>query len=170
MSGIGSHQSARMKSETWLTPPWVLHQLTRDLGPFDLDPCAALDQPWVTARDYYTVIEDGLQREWRGSVWLNPPYGKEAGRWLARMAEHGDGVALLFARTETDMFFRWVWEHASAILFLCGRLHFHHINGSRAKANAGGPSVLAAYGPGAVERLVRSEIPGSLVNRWRVEI
>ena len=33
------------RSEVWITPPWIL----RALGPFDLDPCAADQQPWPTA-------------------------------------------------------------------------------------------------------------------------
>lgn len=45
MNGIGSHQSARMLNDEWLTPPNIII----NLGPFDLDPCAPVIRPWNTA-------------------------------------------------------------------------------------------------------------------------
>ena len=161
MSGaMGSHQSANMKSDVWLTPPAILEAL----GPFDLDPCSPLDRPWDTAAKHYTIEDDGLSYEWEGSVWLNPPYGKQAAIWLERLAKHGNGIALVFARTETRMFFDHVWPHATALLFIESRLHFHQADGTRAPANAGAPSVLIAYGIEAARRLLRSGIPGAFVD------
>jgi hypothetical protein len=126
----------------WLTPPEIL----RPLGFFDLDPCACAHQPWDTAWEHFTRADDGLAQAWRGRVWLNPPYGAETGKWLAKLAEHGDGIALVFARTETRMFFESVWPVAHAVLFLAGRPHFYLPSGDRAKGNSGGPVVLIAYG------------------------
>lgn len=143
MNGIGGHQRPyRGRTDEWLTPPEVLQAL----GPFDLDPCSPVNRPWPTAKVHYTIEDDGLSQEWRGRVFLNPPYGPETGHWLKKLSEHGNGIALIFARTETDMFHRWGWERADAMLFLRGRLHFYTVDGNRAKANAGGPSVLIAYG------------------------
>lgn len=160
MSGaMGSHQSAVMGSDIWLTPPHIIEAL----GPFDLDPCASVGRPWDTAATHYTVEDDGLSREWHGRVWLNPPYGKHAAVWLQRLAEHGNGTALVFARTETKIFFDWVWPYASALLFVEGRLHFHRPDGTRAKANSGAPSVLIAYGEQAARKLIGSAIPGARV-------
>lgn len=82
---------------------------------------------------------------------------------MQRLAEHGDGIALIFARTETEMFHRWGWEEADAMLFLRGRLHFYSVAGERAKANAGGPSVLIAYGAANAERLRTCGIEGQFV-------
>lgn len=96
-------------------------------------------------------------------MWLNPPYGAETGRWIGKLAGHGDGIALIFARTETDMFFRWVWQCATALLFLKGRLHFHHPDGRRADFNGGAPSVLVAYGVRNAEALRGCGLPGQYV-------
>jgi hypothetical protein len=148
-----------MLKDEWLTPPRII----KALGEFDLDPCATVTPPWRTAAKHYTVVDDGLAQEWDGRVWCNPPYGLEAAEWLSKLADHGDGIALIFARTETKMFFDFVWGKASAVLFLYGRLHFHHINGDKAKANAGAPSVLVAYGQDNVTALRRSEIQGKLI-------
>lgn len=142
VAGMGGHQSARMLKDEWLTPPEII----RELGPFDLDPCSPIHRPWDTADRHYSVLDDGLRQDWSGRVWLNPPYGREAAEWLQRLWIHGNGIALIFARTETEMFFDHVWSRADAVLFFKGRLYFHHVDGSRASANAGAPSVLIAYG------------------------
>lgn len=157
---MGSHQSAKAMTTTWLTPPEVIDAL----GPFDLDPCAAPSpRPWPTATEHIELPRDGLAEPWKGMVWCNPPYSFEAWKWLNRLADHGNGIALIFARTETAGFVREVWGKATALLFIHGRLHFHYSDGVRATANSGAPSVLVAYGDKAAERLTTSGIAGSLV-------
>lgn len=164
MAGMGSHQSARMISDTWLTPPRII----AELGPFDLDPCAAPDpRPWPTAARHITLPADGLAADWAGRVWLNPPYSRETAAWMRRLAGHGRGVALIFARTETAWFAETVWQMATAARFLHGRLHFHHADGRPSRENAGAPSVLVAYGEEDAERLRDCSLPGTFV-RWQV--
>ena len=153
---MGGHQSARMKSDVWLTPPNIIEAL----GPFDLDPCSCDPRPWDTAKRHVALPEDGLASEWVGRVWLNPPYSREAVKWLDKLADHGQGTALIFARTETAWFFSSVWGKATALLFIEGRLHFHRQDGSRAKAHAGAPSVLLAYGYDDAWKLMESGIGG----------
>ena len=154
-----SHHSARMKTDVWLTPPEII----KSLGVFDLDPCAADNMPWKTATKEYTKKDDGLSREWRGRVWLNPPYSKEARLWISKLAGHGDGIALIFARTDTDWFHNSVFSSANAILFIKGRLHFYSSDGIRAKFNAGAPSCLVAFGEKNVTLLRDSGISGKLL-------
>jgi hypothetical protein len=153
---MGGHQSATALKDEWLTPRHVLAAL----GPFDLDPCAPQVRPWDTAARHYTVMDNGLVQPWEGRVWCNPPYGLEAAQWLARCAAHGNAVALIFARTETRMFFDHVWPKAQGVLFLEGRLYFHHVCGRRASANAGAPSVLVAYGSANAECLKSCTLAG----------
>lgn len=164
MTGIGSHQSAAMKNDEWLTPPHILTAL----GHFDLDPCAPINRPWATADKHFTRLDDGLTRDWEGRVWLNPPYGKETAVWLDRLADHGNGVALIFARTETKMFFERVWCRASALLFIKDRLYFHFVDGRRAEANSGAPSVLIAYGEANSHALATAGIRGAFVSGWEI--
>jgi hypothetical protein len=158
-NGMGSHQSARMQNDEWLTPPHIISEL----GEFDLDPCAPIERPWDTAKHYFTINDDGLNQKWFGRVWCNPPYGIEAAIWLNKLAEHGNGIALIFARTETKMFFDHVWNKADSLLFIEGRLFFHYVNGERAKSNSGAPSVLVAYGSNNSEILKTCGISGKLV-------
>lgn len=147
-------------THTWLTPPEIISKL----GEFDLDPCAAPSpRPWDTAINHISLPDDGLTAEWHGRVWCNPPFGNHATLWLERMAEHGNGIALVFARTETRMFQEHVWPHAHAVLFVAGRPHFHLPDGARAKGNSGGPICLIAYGNINKVALRISGIPGALV-------
>lgn len=158
-NGMGGHQSAAMLKDEWLTPPEILAAL----GSFDLDPCSPIQRPWDTARAHFTKADDGLKKPWHGRVWLNPPYGLEVAQWLRRLIAHGNGIALIFARTETAMFFECVWGGADAVFFFEGRLFFHHVDGTRASANAGAPSCLAAYGERNVLAIKKSGLRGRLV-------
>lgn len=145
-------------TDVWLTPPYIL----RALGEFDLDPCASLNRPWDTAKHHYTIEDDGLQQEWFGRVWLNPPYGSQMVKWMYRMKEHDNGIALIFARTETKAFFETVWNHADSILFLKGRICFYKPDGASSN-NAGSPSVLIAYGRNNTKILEECILDGKLV-------
>lgn len=164
MSSMGSHQSTNMKSDNWLTPPEIISAL----GKFDLDPCCATLMPWKTATTMISPPQDGLKSIWslRERIWLNPPYSREAVKWIDKLATHGNGIALVFARTETSWFWNHIWEKADALLFLKGRIHFYLPDGTRAKANAGAPSVLVAYGKENALALDDSEIEGAFVSNW----
>jgi hypothetical protein len=139
---LSGHQSAAMKNDEWLTPPEIIQAL----GTFSLDPCAPINRPWDTAIQHYTIADDGLKLPWFGRVWLNPPFGREAVKWLRRLRDHGNGIALVPARTETAMFYETVWGAADGVLFIKGRPHFHFVDGRRAAFNSGAPIALIAYG------------------------
>ena len=144
----------------WLTPPHIVEAL----GSFDLDPCGAPGHE-LAGRTYLLENgDDGLRDPWFGRVWVNPPYGKEMEPFLARLAYWGQGTALIFARTETAVFHKYVWDAADAILFLKGRLNFLDANGQRAKANAGAPSCLVAYGEGDAELLRTCGLAGRFIS------
>jgi len=156
---IGSHQQTVGKSQVHLTPKWIIDRL----GLFDLDPCAATVRPWDCAARNVVEAEDGLSVEWSGMVWLNPPFDRyQVARWLARLADHGQGIALIHARTETD-WFAPIWERASAILFLDQRIKFWRPDGTEQAANSGAPVVLAAFGEEARARLEGASISGWVV-------
>lgn len=159
---MGGHESATAQTTTWPTPPHILAAL----GPFDFDPCAApAPRPWDTAHRMNAEADgDGLALGWVGRVWLNPPYTSASlGKWLGRLADHGRGTALIFARTDTAAFQAQVFGRATAVLFLAGRLHFYTATGERGPGNAGAPSVLCAYGRDDAARLKASGIKGTFI-------
>lgn len=159
MSAHGfNHQVGSASKDEWLTPP----SLIASLGMFDLDPCAPINPPWRTAMVQYDIRHDGLKQPWFGRVWCNPPYGNQTFEWMRRCAEHGNTIALIFARTETKGFHSEIWEKANAVFFFKGRLAFHHVDGRKGDV-ANAPSCLIAYGENNVEAIARSGIPGALV-------
>lgn len=144
--------------DEWLTPPEII----KSLGEFDLDPCAPINRPWDTAKTHYTVLDNGLLKDWNGRVFCNPPYGNYTGKWLEKCALHGNATALVFARTETKMFFNYVWEHAKSVLFIKGRLKFYHVSGEMG-GSAGSPSILIAYDEQNSIQLEKSNIKGKFL-------
>lgn len=137
MKGLSALDNSSHKGATdiWLTPLNII----RALGDFDLDPCAypGHDTAWTK---WY---EKGDEKEWHGRVWLNPPYS-EVARWLDMLAEHGRGVALVFARTDT----KWAQRHlrkATGVTFLKGRIKFLN-DKFEESTNAGHGSMLLFYG------------------------
>ncbi len=138
-----AHQRTVGKNDEWLTPPEIL----KALGDFDLDPCAPAVRPWSTAKEHISPPEDGLRYTWAGRVWLNPPFNRYARPyWMQAMAEHGNGVMLIPAATETEAFYDYVWDKADAVCFVKTRPHFYDVAGKRAKANCGCSIALVAYG------------------------
>ena len=152
--------------DEWLTPPSIL----KPLGKFDLDPCFPVSYPWpeLKPETTYTIHDDGLNREWKGRVWCNPPYGNQTGKWLKKLAEHGDGIAFVFARTETKMFHEHVFGKASGIFFLKGRVKFYNSDGTAPKNTAGAPSCLIAYGEENAKLLRELNITGALKGHFSI--
>lgn len=142
----------------WLTPP----ELVKKLGVFDLDPCCPVDAPFYHATKNYSILEDGLNTEWIGRVYMNPPYGKGMEKWIQKLKKHGNGITLIFARTETKCFFEHIWNDAHAILFMKGRVKFYRVNGIQGGA-AGAPSVLVAYGEQNAQILKNANIEGRFI-------
>jgi hypothetical protein len=100
----------------WYTPRYVFDCL--DCA-FDLDPASPGMRivPWIPAEHHFT--RHGLEREWFGFVWLNPPYGREKlYKWTEKFAEHKNGICLVPERTSTMW---WQYLAAEADLILCMR-------------------------------------------------
>jgi hypothetical protein len=155
---LGSHQQSIGKSQDHITPRFIIDAV----GPCDLDPCAAYPRPWDCAHTNGAAC--GREREWTGLVYLKPPFHRyEVGAWIANLAVHGHGIALV--QTEAA-WFEPLWRHAAAILLLADRIYFHRPDGTRQPANSGAPPILAAFGDEASLGLHRCGLPGALVDHW----
>lgn len=152
--GLVHEKGVRGNTNEWYTPKYI----TDTLGHFDLDPCAA---PTTHIADTnYTAIDDGLSKEWFGRVFMNPPYGEKTKIWLQKMSVHNNGIVLIFARTETKMFYDYVWSCATGIFFFKGRIKFISENGIIGPAGA--PSVLISYGANN-DALINSGLSGKFL-------
>ena len=144
-----------MKTETlfssanceWETPPELFNELDERFH-FTLD-VASTDQNALCKR-HYTKEQNGLAHSWQtegGSVWCNPPYGKDIKSWVCKAWEESQSgqtiVLLIPARTDTAWFHDYVYRKAG-VVFLRGRLHYS-LNGVRAVNNAAFPSMLVIY-------------------------
>lgn len=155
------------ENDEWYTPAWVFESLMVN---FDLDPCSPGAPPSrVPAKRHLTKADNGLSATWQGCVWLNPPFSSKE-RWLKRMLEHDNGIALIPARTDS----KWLqscMESSQALLFLPGRLNFE-----RASSATHGPTshgrppfglLLAAYGDRMADALLDSKLVGVRAKVWK---
>lgn len=133
------------RADDWETPQWLFDQLNAEFG-FTLDVCATPDN--AKCERYYTKAEDGLAQDWSGVCWMNPPYGREIGRWIEKAYESSLGgvtvVCLLPSRTDTKWWHEYVMR--GEVLFLRGRLKF---GGS--KNSAPFPSAVVVFRGGGVD-------------------
>lgn len=149
------------RNDRWLTPLSIIE----DLGPFDLDPCAAPDHPTADTRWTPEEVGDGLAMPWFGRVWLNPPYGRTMGDWVRRLVEHGSGVALIPVATGTKLWQDVVFPNASAILFYRHRINFLRREGLETAEEMVAPqaSALIAFSSEDADRIAGSRLNGECV-------
>lgn len=166
MKGFTELDTAEKKKNTsaeWYTPPSIFELLRFPV--FDLDPCSpGKDKvPWIPADKHYTAADNGLLLPWEGKVWLNPPYGKDTAVWLDRLRLHNNGIALVFARTDT-LWFHTIAIKADAVCFIAGRVRFISESGQRG-GSAGCGSMLLAWGNECANILVDSGAGWTIDNR-----
>lgn len=130
------------KTDSWATPINFFRELDEEFH-FNLDPCA--DEFNHKCDRYFTVKENGLSQDWGGSsVFCNPPYGREIGKWVEKAyrtnQEHGNLVVMLLpARTDTKWFHEFIYQKAE-VRFVRGRLKF-----GDSKNSAPFPSMVVIY-------------------------
>lgn len=108
-------------TDLWETPQDFFDSLNREFH-FDLDACALPEN--AKCERYFTPEEDGLKQEWNGTVWCNPPYGRQIGKWVEKAYKSDCTVVMLLpARTDTRWFHDYIYGKAE-IRFVRGRLKF----------------------------------------------
>lgn len=140
---MGEWEASVGATDEWYTPRYIFDALGAN---FDLDVSAPIGGPrYVPASAYLTAEDNGLARQWYGTVWMNPPFGGRNGikPWLDRFFEHGDGIALTPDRTSAP----W-WQEANrkadATLFVAGKIKFERPDGSTGKSPGNGTTLFAA--------------------------
>lgn len=112
-------------SDEWYTPKWIFDGL--DLT-FDLDVSSDVDGiSMCPAKHKYTIKDNGLQQNWIGTVWMNPPYSKPT-PWIEKFIEHADGIALVpFSKSK---WFIKLWDSDAKLLPLPVNLKFMRPDGT----------------------------------------
>lgn len=136
------------KNMNWCTPKEFFNELNAEFH-FTLD--AAATEKSAKCPKYYTPKEDGLKQKWiaesGGSVFCNPPYGKQIGEWVRKAYEESQRgitiVLLIPSRTDTAYFHNYIYGKAE-LRFIRGRLKFTDEDGN-AKKSAPFPSMIVIY-------------------------
>ena len=130
------------KTDLWETPQELWNQLDAEFH-FEIDVCATKENSKCSI--YFDPDKDGLKQDWTGVCWMNPPYGRQIGRWIEKAfiesQRHGAlVVCLLPVRTDTA----WWHDYVSKgeIRFIRGRLKF-----GGGKTSAPFPSAVVIFRP-----------------------
>lgn len=186
-----THESTYNESKEWYTPREIFQAMGID---FDLDPCSPGQDivRWVPAQIHFTAKDNGLEQDWFGNVFMNPPYGSDTPIWLDKLSKYGNGIALVFARPDTKWFQRYV-PLADAICFIESRIHFipqcqalfyadgiwdpkkdtyiDSESGEERKSRPGAASMLIAYGKENAQALFNSGLGLTLsVNKPNADV
>lgn len=152
-------EKSSKSSDEWYTPK----NLIDALGEFDLDPCAPMKPLWNTAKVMFNKDDDGLSKDWFGRVWLNPPYSRPLiENFIKKMAEHNNGIALLYNRCDSKMFQDIIFTKAKAMLFMRHRIRFYRPDGT-VGGSPGCGSILIAFGDNNAEILKNCGIEGKFI-------
>tara|TARA_R100000781_G_C4077522_1_gene126603 strand:- start:1362 stop:1802 length:441 start_codon:yes stop_codon:yes gene_type:complete len=114
------------KTDDWYTPQYIIDDVCESygLGWFELDVCASKEN--AKASVFYTKEDDGLSKNWFGNVWMNPPYGREIGKWIKKAYEESQKgctvYCLIPSRTDTKWWHDYVMK--GDITFIKGRIKF----------------------------------------------
>ncbi len=132
-------------SNEWATPQEFFNRLNQEFN-FNLDPCATPES--AKCPMFFTQEQNGLNRPWGGyRVFMNPPYGREIGRWIEKAYTEAQAgalvVCLIPARTDTTYWHQFCMK-AREIRFVRGRLKFR--NGNKRDA-APFPSAVVVFAP-----------------------
>lgn len=121
------HVTNNSTDNEWYTPERYIELARQVMGSIDLDPASNdFANETVKASQYYTEEDDGLEQDWFGNIWMNPPYSTAL---LQRFADKltsstfNQAVVLVNNATETAWFEKLV-SKASAIVFHKGRIRF----------------------------------------------
>ena len=126
------HVTFNSGNNEWYTPEKYIEMARAVLGEIELDPASSeTANKTVKADCFYTEQDDGLSKQWRGKVWMNPPYGTDLiGKFTEKFADEytagsiTEGKGLVNNATETA-WFSYLVEAAAAVVFPHGRIKYY---------------------------------------------
>ncbi len=144
------------ESNEWYTPKFIFDALGCR---FDQDVAAPRGGPrYVPCDRWLDPGVNGLDADWFGFVWMNPPFGHQRHKrmWLKKFFEHGNGIALVPDRTSAPWFQEYAVK-ADLICFLSGKVKYERPDGSIG-GSPGTGTVLLGAGDRAVGALLRCRL------------
>ena len=145
------HVAHNSGNNEWYTPPEIINAARATLGYIALDPASSeVANRVVGATKFFTAADDGLalHNEWRGTVWMNPPYARGlVQRFCSKLVQSyvdgGVSSALVLVNNATEtVWFQQMLKVASAVCFLSRRVKFLNEAGEPVGAPLQGQAVL----------------------------
>lgn len=130
------HVSHNSGNNEWYTPIEIIETARLTMGSIDLDPASSdIANETVQAKAYYTAEDNGIEQEWYGNVWLNPPYSTDLiGAFADKLADEiwniDQAIVLVNNATETEWFGTLV-DLSDAICFPRTRIKYNAPDGKK---------------------------------------
>ena len=128
------HVSFNSGNNEWYTPEDYIEAARAVMGSIDFDPASSeIANKIVKAAEYYTAETNGLDKQWRGNVWMNPPYASDLiglfiDKLLQELPNIEQAIILVNNATETEWFYKLI-SKAGAVCFPRSRVKFYMPDG-----------------------------------------
>ena len=135
---MGVHEKIG-KSDEWYTPKFIFDAL--DVV-FDLDVASPTQKTNVPAKQFIT--ENSLEKEWKGFVWCNPPFGGRNALvpWVEKFIKHGNGIFLAPDQTSAK-WYKQLSLNTEYMMCLDGRVKFVKPDGTTGDSPANGTNLFS---------------------------
>ena len=122
---MGYKSPSYQKNDEHYSPAWIFEKLG---VVFDLDVCGPIGGlEWIPAKRTFSLEDNGLEQNWFGLVWMNPPYSKTT-PWVEKWLAHNNGIALL--PITATRWFRRIWVEADCLVIPNERIKFRRLDGT----------------------------------------
>jgi hypothetical protein len=147
---FGHNEIDHGTSDDYYTPSYIFDALGLD---YEMDVCSPPGGcPWIPAKRFLSIIDDGLETQWHGRVWMNPPYSNTT-PWINKWMAHGNGMGLVLM--SKSKWFTNLWNNPDiTIMAMDHKLKFMTPAGDSKAIFM--PTVLIAIGSENVEAMAKS--------------
>jgi len=133
-----AHVSLNSGVNEWYTPSNIIEAARDTMGSIDTDPASSeIANETVKASVYFTEQTNGLDKEWIGNVWMNPPYAQPliehfCDKFVNELANKNmsQGCIIVNNATETK-WFQTILEDSNAMCFIKSRVKFVDANSKK---------------------------------------
>lgn len=145
------HVTINSHDDEWYTPEQYIEAAREVMGSIDLDPASNdFANETVKATVYYDEARNGLEQEWWGNIWLNPPYSSALIQQFAeKLADSLFKQAIVLVNNATETaWFRTLIENADAVVFPTGRIKYRKRDGEKGTPLQGQAFIYFGDAPG----------------------
>ena len=123
--GIGNNEF-KSKSEEYATPLDIVNPLIKEFD-LQLDVCATKEN--AKCGSFFTKEDDALKQDWLFNFWMNPPFGRNLGKWVEKAYTESKkheviGVLILPVRSNTNWWHKYIIDTKAEVRFLRGEIKF----------------------------------------------